>query len=319
MTNLAPARKKRVAITGYELFCKDIAEHVRRLDPSWEPVLIRTGRHRQLIRALYVLATSDMWYSIGHPLPDRLICWLAKALHKPRVIHWVGSDIDSMRRNPELLAQLSADIVRHLAEADFTARELRALGLASRVVPLPPRFSADAIPPLPKPFTVLLYIPRTRGEFYGKRDYERLLKALSGEPVRWLLVGGGSLEAPDDVHLENLGWREDLSEIYKDVTVLIRSTPRDGLSLMVLEALAFGRHVLWSRPFPHTRHIDSYEDMEGHVRTLLNLHQRGALRPQTQGAAYIREHYPADECINDIAAAWREALAHGAPAIKEAT
>lgn len=319
MAELAAERKRRVAITGYELFCRDIAEHVRRLDPTWEPVLIHTGRHRQLIRALYVLATSDMWYSIGHPVPDRLICWVAKLLRKPRVIHWVGSDIESIRNNPEWVTQVSADVVRHLAEADFTASELQQLGLNSRVVPLPPRFSAEAVPALPEQFTVLLYIPRTRGDFYGRHDYERLVTALAAEPIRWLLVGGGSLNAPPQADVVNLGWREDLSDIYRDVTVLIRSTPRDGLSLMVLEALAFGRHVLWSQPFPHVHHITAYEDMERHIRTLLALHRRGALLPENQGARYIREHYTTDECVSDIAAVWREALTRGGAAIKEAT
>lgn len=300
-------RRRRVAITGLPLFCEEVARQIRRLDPSWEPIVLQTRKHRQVLRALYTLATADVWYSIGSPVPDRWIYWLARLLRKPRVIHWVGSDIESLRSRPGLAPLVSAELVHHLAEADFTARELRQLGVPSQVVPLPPRHRAHTVPPLPSRFTVLLYLPKTRTDFYGRHEYERLLRRTHGESIRWLVVGGGSLTVPPGVDVENLGWRDGLEDIYKQITLLIRSTPRDGLSLMVLEALSFGRHVVWTKPFPHTRRMSSYDEMEYILRELLDQHKAGTLRPQAEAAELIREEYATDDCISDIAAVWKEA------------
>jgi glycosyltransferase involved in cell wall biosynthesis len=116
--------------------------------------------------------------------------------------------------------------------------------------------------------------------------------------------------------MENLGWRHDLSEAYKRSSLLIRFTDRDGLSLMVLEALGFGRHVLWTQEFQHTRNIRTYDDMEREVLELLQAHERGTLEPQRDAAAFIRERYSPEQCMRAIATAWQDTLlTDSAPAI----
>lgn len=301
-----------VAISGLGLFCGDIAGQARAVTPQWDTRLLRTNSRLELLTSIVGLFTSDVWYSIGSAPSDVLLHRIARFLHKPRVIHWVGSDIAKLRQDPKLQALLSGPKVSHLAEVAWTAEELKHLGFNARIAPLPPRLQPASCAPFPERFTVLLYVPRTRADFYGRRQFERLMRALRDKPVKYLIVGGGHLNAPRGVEVEDFGWRGDMSEIYKHATAMIRFTPRDGLSLMVLEALSYGRHVLWTQPFSFIRRIASFKDMEYEISQLLAMHERGELRPQQDAAEFIRRRYAPETCMQTIAQAWDDAVGHHA-------
>jgi hypothetical protein len=257
-----------------------------------------------------------VWYSIGDATADRWLRLAARVLRKPRVMHWVGSDITRLNEQRRLRAALSSSNILHLAEVSWTARELQSAGLFPRIAALPPRRYTDAPVPLPETFTILLYVPSVRSDFYGRQAFQRLMYRLRDKPIRYVVVGGGQLAAPPGVEMENLGWRHDLSEAYKRSSLLIRFTDRDGLSLMVLEALGFGRHVLWTQEFQHTRNIRTYDDMEREVLELLQAHERGTLEPQRDAAAFIRARYSPEQCMRAIATAWQDTLlTDSAPAI----
>jgi glycosyltransferase involved in cell wall biosynthesis len=298
---------RRVAISGLGLFCAQVAQNTLSVAPEWEPRMLRSNSRLGVLTSIYTLATCDVWYSIGSPVPDRWVHLAARLLHKPRVVHWVGSDITGLRAHPGLMPLLGAPNVTHLAEVDWTAAQLRALGFNPRIAPLPPRHRYDAPMPLPERFTILLYVPRTRSDFYGRRSFEQLMRRLRDKPIKYIIVGGGSLSAPKGVDVENLGWRNDLEDAYKRTSLLIRYTPRDGLSLMVLEALSFGRHVLWTQNFPHCRQIQSYSDMESEVTRLYEAHERGELKPNEEGSEMVRLQYGRDACTRTIAQAWHDA------------
>lgn len=306
-TNLSH-RPRRVAISGLDLFCAQIAHHTKRVSSEWEPRALRTTSRLQVLTAIYNVMVSDVWYSIGTPLTDRWVTMAANLLRKPRVVHWVGSDIVFAREHPNQPI-LHANNVIHLAEVDWTIRELGTLGIRAELAPLPPRQNDGAACPLPSRFTAVLYVPLARGDFYGRRLFERLMRSLRDEPIEYLIVGGGELDVPEGVHATSLGWLGDLSDVYRRSSVLVRFTPRDGLSLMVLEALSFGRHVLWSKPFPYVELVRTYDDVEAHMVALLRKHQSGELQPQVEAASMIHERYSTKECIKRIVAAWDQAVA----------
>ncbi|HKU68026.1 MAG TPA: hypothetical protein VJP85_09635 [Candidatus Baltobacteraceae bacterium] len=305
---LAQRRAHRVAISGLGLFCAQIADHVRAVVPDWETRLLRTNSRLEVFTSILTLLSCDVWYSIGSPVTDRWVHLVARLLRKPRVIHWVGSDIASLNEHPQLRALLSSSNVIHLAEVSWSAEQLRSFGFEPRIAPLPPRHYEARSLPLPERFTIMLYVPRTRSDFYGRRAFERLMQHLHGEAIRYVIVGGGSIDAPPGTDVVNLGWRDNLYDAYKDVSMLIRYTPHDGLSLMVLEALSFGRHVLWTQPFPFVRTISSYSDMEREVRALLALARRGELQPQQSASTLVQEQFAPEACTRVIAQAWNDAL-----------
>ena len=293
--------RRRVVISGLHLFTAQIAEQIEAHAPDWSPHIIRMRARIELFASMIHLFNADVWYSIGAPIGDRRLHLLNRVLRKPRIIHWVGSDIDKLRADPHLRTLCRLPYVRNLAEADWTLAELRELGIDATLAPLPPRLRARDVPPLPKKFTVLIYLPKTsRGEFYGRKEYERLIRALSKRNVRFLVVGGGEIYAPPEADIARLGWCTALDTVYEDSTVLIRFTKHDGLSLMALEALTFGRYVLWTQDFPFAVQVRSYEEIERAVVDLLDCYERGELQPQTDAARYVAETYETGRCITNI-------------------
>jgi glycosyltransferase involved in cell wall biosynthesis len=297
-------RRRRVAISGLGLFCAEVAKQVERIHPEWETRVLRTASRIELCNALVDLTRSQLWYSIGSPLTDRWVHLCARLMRKPRVIHWVGSDIEYLKNTPALRKHLQARAIKHLTEVSWTADELRDLGLRSEIAPLPLRHYSVGVRPLPPRFTIMLYLPKSRAEFYGKSVYESLLEELAAEAPRVLIVGGGDLKVPDTIEAVNLSWRDDLRDVYEQATVLIRLTPHDGLSLMVLEALSFGRYVMWSKPFPHALHIRCQRDLVAGLRSLLGRHQRGELFAQYAAAELVAREYSTERAVDRILRTW---------------
>lgn len=301
-------RAHRVAISGLGLFCGEIAQQARMVSPRWEPCILRTNSRLEVVTSIVTLLGCDVWYSIGSPVTDRWLHLAARLLRKPRVIHWVGSDIASLGEDTKLRKTLAAPNVLHLAEISWTAEQLHDYGLNARIAPLPPRHRRSECLALPEQFTIMLYVPRTRSDFYGRAAFQRLMERLADKPVRYLIVGGGEIDIPPGVDAQNLGWRDSLSDVYAQATALIRYTPRDGLSLMVLEALSFGRHVLWTQQFPYVRRIGAYADIERHVLELLAAHERGELQEQRDASRLIEQQYGSTECTREIVRAWEDAI-----------
>lgn len=300
-------RARRVAISGLDLFAAEMAAQVERLHPDWRASILRTRSRLEVLISVWNLARSDLWYSIGNPMSDRWLDLFAAAIGIPRVMHWVGSDIQTLRNSASLRRRVSAPLIRHLTEVDWTAAELLELGIDSEIAPLPLRHRTGGVKALPQRFTILLYLPATRPVFYGQLQFEHLLNELRHEDIKVLVVGGGTLKAPPEVQVVNLGWRGNLREIYEQSTVLIRLTPRDGLSLMVLEALSFGRYVIWSKPFRFVTSVRHRSDLIDSVRALLRRHCEGRLFAQYVAAETIARSYSDEAAVDRIVDQWERA------------
>ncbi|HEX8806699.1 MAG TPA: glycosyltransferase [Candidatus Aquilonibacter sp.] len=299
--------RRRVAISGLDLFTAQVVRELESRPSTWSACPLQMRSRLEVASSMLSLATSDIWYSIGAPIGNRRVHLLAGLLSKPRVIHWVGSDILALRNSPGLRRSCRNRHVLNLAEAQWTIDELRVLGIEALLAPLPPRLTPANIAPLPNDFTILFYIPKTRGEFYGRREYERLIRTFANCNVRFFVVGGGECYAPPGTNITRFGWQTSLENIYEQTTVLVRFTEHDGLSLMTLEALAHGRHVLWTQSFPFVTRVQDYAQLEAALRALLASHERGELRVQHEAAGYIEHTYSPERCIETIAAAWDRA------------
>lgn len=313
--------RRRVAISGLNLFTAQVVEQMQKTVPEWEARVLRMSSRLEVITAMFNLTSCDVWYSIGAPIGDRWIHALARLLRKPRVIHWVGSDIQTLYRDQRLRNVCRQKHIRNLAEVDWTIEELRQVGIDASLAPLPPHFRFREIPPLPERFTVLLYLPASRGDFYGRREYERLFRTFAGRPVRFLVVGGGECYIPPGADVTLLGWCSDLYDAYAQSTVLLRLTQHDGLSIMTLEALTCGRHVLWTQDFPFVTRVHTYADCEAAIESMLESHLGGTLRTQTDAARYVADIYSPERCIRHIAQTFDDAIgsSDSAAVVAEAT
>jgi glycosyltransferase involved in cell wall biosynthesis len=299
---------RRAVISGLDLFCSAVANEINeKHEPAWRVDILRTGSRLEVLTSIINLARAEVWYSIGSPVTDRWLDAFARLLHKKRLIHWVGSDIELLKKRPGLLRTMRRRNILHLTEVAWTQRELADLGIRSRIAPLPPRNPAKRITPLPEEFTVLLYVPKTRASFYGSKQYGRLIREFPD--IRFLIAGGGAVDVPQCANAVNLGWSHDLAKTYERSSVLVRFTERDGLSLMVLEALSYGRHVLWTQTFPATRFVRDYTEMRDQIRALYELHRAGRLALNAEGIALVANRYSIARCMDDIVKAWDDLIA----------
>lgn len=298
---------RRIAISGLDLFCAQVGEELEHGSYGWAPEMLRTRVRLEVATSMIKLFSCDVWYTIGSPIADRWLHLFGRMLRKPKVIHWVGSDIMALYSNKKLRRYCQSSNVVNLAEVDWTIDELRRLGIDATLAPLSPRLPAAKPTPLPERFTILLYLPRTRGDFYGRREYERLIRTFAKRNVRFIVVGGGDFYAPPDADVSRMGWCSSLQDVYRESTVLIRFTKHDGLSLMCLEALTHGRYVLWTQDFPFTLNVRNYDDIETRITELLDRFERGELQTQNDAATYVAETYSPKRCVARLANAWNRA------------
>ena len=192
------------------------------------------------------------WFGGTLELPDDV----------PAVRWWVGSDVLALqagRTRPHC-----RDERLNWAGSDWLARELRAEGVAARVLPIVPDWAPEPLPRAGEP-TVLLYCPQGRERLY--RWGELLAVAERCRDIRFEVF-----RRSEPSPLANLtcvpGFvgRGEMRAAYGRARAVLRLVEHDGMSLSVLEALGFGRHVVWSYPYVACRQAGSVEEAVRAVR-----------------------------------------------------
>lgn len=251
------------------------------------------------------VARAGVIYVIGGQLgkgsPHDLVMRIRR---KPVVMHWVGTDVQRA-----LLAHDRGDISARLAEnaihwcdAPWLVDELRSIGVRSEHVPLPIPGLAGPPPPLPERFRVLLYLP-AEAPYRRVFDVETLLR-LPGEfpGIEFIEVPSppDAIPGPLPPNLKALAWVEDMDALYREVAVYIRATLHDGMSFMAVEALARGRHVIWSYPLPGAIHASGFDAVAAALRDLAARHAAGTLELNTEGRSYVLEHFDPERLTHEL-------------------
>jgi len=301
------ARCVRIAISGQGVFAARVASNCRQFSQRLSAAVLTTSKGSETAVSMLEIARSDVWYTIGQSSAPHAFEITSSLMRKPRLMHWLGNDVHALAHDARLKQRYRSARFQHLAQNEYVADRLRELGISSRVAPLAAIPETQKVERLPETFTVLLYLPPDRPEFYGRFQYERLMAALTGERMHYIIVGGGEIAVPRGVSAERLGWIHDLGPTYDRCTVLARFTQNDSVSTMVLEALAHGRYVLWSNDAAFVRQIRDYSDLEKSLRDLLAAHAAGTLAPQFEAAAAVVNEYSPRACI----AVLEQALGHG--------
>ncbi len=195
------------------------------------------------------LLRSDLVYAIGSRAARGAPADLLLRLRKRLVLHWVGSDVLWARRDFEAgrLSRRVAERAVHWADAPWLAEELGALGIAAEERPLPVPIAWGEPVPLPEAFRVLVYLPERPGGAYDVEGTLAVIRALPDVPF---LIAGGFVPPVPLPNAEALGFVRTMADVYHRTSVLLRLTHHDGLSHSVVEALSFGRYVVWTYPLP---------------------------------------------------------------------
>ncbi|HTE86393.1 MAG TPA: glycosyltransferase [Dehalococcoidia bacterium] len=300
-------RPRRILIGGLPYFGRMLAGLLT--NEGWQARYLESARGRPggWMATAAAVARTDLVYLVGGQIerwsrPD----WLTRAVRRPIVMHWLGSDITYALAAAARGRASSRLVTRptHWTEVVWTADELRPLGIRAEVVALTStRFVREA-QPLPDTFTVLTYLPVARPDFYGRALVMRLAEALP--EVRFIVVGSASAVGeglvPSHVpaNVEFLSWVEDMAPVYARSTVLLRMAEHDGLSFMVLEALAAGRHVIWNHPLECVLYAADEAQARDRLELLLGEHRAGPLALNASGRRSVMETHSPERVRDEI-------------------
>jgi len=247
-----------------------------------------------LMRMARDLGTADLVYQIGGRVTFGKFLRAAKLLDKNKIVmHWVGSDTVDERQDvaigraePWVMQKL-----HHWAESDWMVREAQALGLACELIPFPSSHVPDEPSPLPQHFSVLVYMPDTRrSKLYRLSEILEVARSLPHVPFELVGLSHGSIaDAPPNLQIH--GRIPDLSEFYRRAAIFWRPVQHDGLSLMVLEAMGHGRHVLWSYAFPGCRRVSNGLEARDEIERIEALHRQKLLTLNHEGVDVVARTY----------------------------
>jgi hypothetical protein len=244
----------------------------------------------------YKLTDFDLFHLISPPLPA--VMRFAK-YNKPVLYHWIGTDVYRFLNDLHFKKVFKRFLLRtskvtNLVVSDNLKEELNSLNVNSAVLPLVKLKFVNEVPRFPEKFSVLSYIPEKRWDFY-KGDL--ILQIARNMPDTDFHIF--SLEAKTSV-LPNVffyDFIEDVSPFYKKSSALVRLTIHDGLPKMVLEALSYGRHVLWNESFPYCHKVSDVKD----CINILNKLKSDSV-PNEKGKKFVEQNFNPEKILNDYLA-----------------
>lgn len=226
-----------------------------------------------------------------------------RCARKKVILHWTGTDVLVLTPFSGVIFSKLANL--HLAYAPWLVVELREKGIESTWLPvLTPLGTTNS--PLPKDLTVLVHLGGSVGryEFYGGKEVEKMARVLPD--VNFLIMGRVTSE--HRLQLSNVQYlgrvpRKKMDEVYSNSTVLLRMTRHDGLSLMVLEAMARGRYVVWTIEFPYCYGVDGYHEALECIKGL-----RSVKKTNMGAQEFVKNQFNNEKWLNKLVRVYKEVL-----------
>jgi hypothetical protein len=271
---------------------------------NWQPVLLnimrKAGIKADVMEHFTRRGQSTFWLFSKKSRPYRVIyhlggcsalfCVLARLRDKQIVSHWIGSDAMRYHGKMNPIKRLSVWVHQHfvgiqLADSEIIQEELRCIGIESRLLRLLPEAIIGHVTPLPEQPVILSYWNDNRFEFYGGDIVMLLAKAFPEVKFVILRATGDGLEnVPSNVHFAGLV--DNISEVYRNSTCLIRLPKHDGLSAMVLEAMANGRYVIYNKKCQFASYADDFDSARKSLEDILKKSQ-----PNVEGSDYVKKNF----------------------------
>lgn len=215
---------------------------------------------------------------------------------------WAQKDAASGKMHPWVRAKT------HWAVSPWIAEEVRSVGLNCEYVQASFVEGVRQPAPLVEQFSVLAYIPSAeKRELYG---WDQILTVAKALPLMEFKIVGlqtrESLEAPRNVRVQ--GWTNDMASVLRQSTVLWRPVQHDGLSFMVLEALAQGRHVLYSYPLRGCTHVSNVEATIRELKRLASMHDSRMLGLNAAGLEAVDQEYSTERVRESLLLRWEKII-----------
>lgn len=208
----------------------------------------------------------------------------AKLLNKKILLHWQGTDVLELKKlNGIIFSKL---LPLQTAQASWLCSELRLKGVNSLWNPIVPPLPKETCP-FPKVFSVLVYLgtAERREKFYGEDLLDKLSETFPN--INFHVIGAKTQIKKSNIH--NIGKVSYISmnEVYSKITVLLRVPKHDGLSFMVMEALARGRHVIWNKKFYYCFYANNIHEISKILERLSSVNPKF----NNKGKQYIEAYF----------------------------
>lgn len=302
-------RPFRVLLHGLPYFCEKLLKVLQSED--WDVRFHALHSLWALPKLLVDLARCDLAFTWGGRISMGKFLWAARFLgRKNIVILWCGSDV--LYAKEDLKAgKLSSWVAEkiHWAASPVLTEEVRAFGVECKYVQVSFVDPVKDIEPLPAKFSVLAYVPGLqKGPLYGLDQIQRVAKAMPD--VEFNIVGwpqGDHLTGPPNLKVHGL--IRDLRPFFRQTIVVWRPVQHDaGVSFMVLEALAQGRHVIYSYPFPACIKASTAESAQLELERLCSLHASGSLNLNDAGIKIASEEFSPQRVRSTLLRKWAESI-----------
>lgn len=287
----------KIVFFGSDFFSKFISQIYQ--EAGHKTRIIERDSLIHKMRALRdVLWCDEVYLVSGKDLNSAKLLRLAVALKKRFVIHWIGTDvIQATERYQKDHIILNAQYPHiDLAVAEHLQEELENIGIHAAYVPIV-SFDMDyQVQPAPEEHMVLSYMPETREQFYGIEILKELAKRHPEVPF-CIVANDGKNDSHKLPNIHYLGRvdRQEMAELYGKCSVLFRYPEHDGMPVMVLEAMGFGRQVIHRYPFPFviTPENDSIEAIDAALQEIL------AVSPKVNqdGSDYVKREFTKEKII----------------------
>ncbi len=281
-------RSPRVAILGVPRL---VAEQAARLSQKgWTSNPMLTN---------YALSVpfTDVVYQVGGAVIPSYLFRGCKVFGRPLVKHWIGTDV--LRAKEETVRrQATAPFVRNWAVAPWLETELGLAGIDAKYVPLGCVDPIDMSPFPSLPLSVVVYMPGNKFPFYGGRTVLFLAKAFPD--IQFLVVGNDGVPDSYPANVIFMGYQDSMGRIYARSHVLLRMTHHDGLSQMILEALNYARHAIWTHEFVGVHQASDEQQAASHLGAMRAKLNAGILEHNLVGMEYVRKTFSSYSTIDRV-------------------
>lgn len=201
---------------------------------------------------------------------DRLSPWYARVAHllnKKVVFYWLGSDVWSLCQSACNKSNYkSADL--NLSYSEGNAKELEKIGIKAEVVACMTKLNPSAAK-MPQEHSILLSIPDEQRFFYGYDDMIKLIKEFPNIKFHIVRSERSDLYPYANVVFEGMLDKEQMEEVFNNISIVVRWPEHDGTSLILSEAALKGKYIISKNPFPCGIISENYDDLVNSVNELI--------------------------------------------------
>lgn len=251
------------------------------------------GQLKYFFKLFPALLKTDYLYIVFAQRNNSKNLILARLLKKKVIMHWIGTDVYQTIHSDK--PEIYTGNIHHICGSKLLHDELKSINISADIIPiLPLKMNMDIIKQ-PEKHSVLIYLPEGKEDFYGADRIREL--AIRNPNIEFHIVanqGYKPLELPNVIFHGRLN-SEEMNDMYKNISILLRIPKHDGLSMMVIEALAKGKQVLYKyeHPYVYTPKSLNIDDLDKTFKEII------ATEPSEnkKGHDYVAEYYTEKEIM----------------------